>query len=140
MTLIDVVVFLALCTWGVMLYEWVDKIYEVRGWKKLKEEERQIMEEIKGEEAIASALRDYGATVKLLSAPGLPDLLVGYGGLNILMVVKTGDTKLSDRQERFHADWNGQIEVVRNISDALKALNLHAYKYKRVGIISEKDL
>ena len=116
-----------------MLCGKVDKIYEVREWKKLKEEERQIMEEIKGEEAIASALRDYGATVKLLSAPGLPDLLVGYGGLNILMVVKTGDTKLSDRQERFHADWNGQVAVVRSVEEAMSALHNHAYKYRQVG-------
>ena len=91
------------------------------------------------ERQIVDALRKYGATVTRLSppgeAPGLPDLLVGYGGQNILMEVKSGKTKLSAKQVSWHADWLGQVAVVRSAEEAMSALHNHAYKYRQVGIL-----
>lgn len=50
--------------------------------------------------AIAEALRSCGATVQLIHTvgKGCPDLLVGFGGINLLLEVKDGSKPPSKRK------------------------------------------
>ena len=58
-------------------------------------------------------------TVERLSGPGMPDLLVGYGRCNWLMEVKSGKSKLTEKQEAWHAGWNGHVVIVRSAPEAI---------------------
>jgi hypothetical protein len=79
---------------------------------------------------IVAALRSVGATVQSLAAVGggVPDLLVGWRGLNLLIEVKDGSRipsqqKLTPDQERWHEAWNGQlVYVVRSVDETLGVL------------------
>lgn len=75
---------------------------------------------------IVQALRQIGATVQPLSAvgDGVPDLLVGYRALNILIEVKDGakpksKQNLTMEQETWHARWLGQVVIINNTEDAI---------------------
>jgi Holliday junction resolvase len=79
---------------------------------------------------VVSALRQAGASVQSLAATGkgVPDLLVGYQGINYLMEVKDGNKvpsaqKLSIDQEHWHSVWRGTVHIVKSIDEALKILN-----------------
>jgi hypothetical protein len=81
--------------------------------------------------AIVDALRAVGATVTILSevGQGVPDLLVGYRGLNLLLEVKDGSKPPSKRlltpeQERWHAEWLGHAAVVKSVNEALAAIGV----------------
>ena len=58
-----------------------------------------------------------------LSGKGRPDLLVGYRGVNFLLEVKGPKGALNEAQERYHAEWKGQIAVVRTPEEALEAVS-----------------
>lgn len=85
------------------------------------------------EAPIVEALRARGASVTLLSAGGVPDLLVGYKAITLLLEVKlplgprggaVGHQHLNERQREWWSTWNGQAQVVRSIEDAMAALDL----------------
>lgn len=68
---------------------------------------------------IVHALRCIGCSVQVLSSvgKGVPDLLVGFQGINVLMEVKDGNKppsarKLTTDQVIWHGDWRGQVSVV----------------------------
>lgn len=76
---------------------------------------------------IVAALRKIGCTVQILSSvgKGCPDILVGYRGKNTLLEIKDGSKspsaqKLTDDQVQWHNLWNGQVDVVNCIDDAIK--------------------
>ena len=78
---------------------------------------------------IVRALRAIGADVQLLSdvGGGVPDLLLGYRGVNILLEVKDGRKPPSERQLTpdqviWHRDWRGQKAVVESVGEALEAV------------------
>jgi Holliday junction resolvase len=78
---------------------------------------------------VVTALRQVGASVQSLAATGkgVPDLLVGYKGINYLMEVKDGNKvpsaqKLSIDQEHWHSVWQGTVHIVKSIDEALKIL------------------
>lgn len=77
---------------------------------------------------IVAALRDAGASVQPLHAVGrgVPDLLVGFRGVNVLMEVKTESkaSKLNPLQVDWHESWRGLVCVVRNADEAIAALSL----------------
>jgi hypothetical protein len=65
---------------------------------------------------IVKALKDAGMSVQILSAvgKGVPDLLVGFRGVNVLIEVKDGAKplsaqKLTDDQANWHGAWAGQV-------------------------------
>lgn len=75
---------------------------------------------------IVAALRAVGATVQPLHmvGAGVPDLLVGYHGVNYLLEVKDGEQppsarKLTAEQVEWHAAWRGNVAVVCNIEEAI---------------------
>ena len=75
------------------------------------------------EAAIVAALRQVGAIVQRLSDPNVPDLLVGYHGLTVLLEVKSGANDLSELQARWMLEWRGgPCRTVYNVQDALEAI------------------
>lgn len=100
------------------------------------------------QQAIVSALREAGASVEILAqcGKGVPDLLVGVSSLpfhfsdgnrrlivatvksiNFLIEVKDPtkpkrDQKLTPDQERWHANWKGQVAVVHTVEEALRVI------------------
>lgn len=90
-----------------------------------------------GNEAeIIEALRSLGASVEQLEGKGLPDLLVGWRGKNILLEVKdpnatrgrTTALKLTDDQVTWHRQWSGQVAVVTTVTEALVACGAVQHK------------
>lgn len=78
---------------------------------------------------IVEALRKIGASVQSLHAvgQGCPDILVGWRGMLTLLEIKDGAKppsarKLTPDQERWHAEWRGQVAVVENVEQALAAV------------------
>lgn len=82
---------------------------------------------------IVKALQLAGASVCDLSGAGrgVPDLLVGYQGRNLLMEVKRpwekgiakSDLNLTPPQQEFFAEWLGQVATVTTPEEALALLH-----------------
>lgn len=58
---------------------------------------------------------------------GCPDLLVGFGGRNLLMEVKDGEKppsarKLTPDEAQWHEAWRGRVYVIESPHDALRVL------------------
>jgi hypothetical protein len=75
---------------------------------------------------IVAALRAAGCAVQPLHTvgQGVPDLLVGVAGQNLLVEIKDPAQPLSKRrltpdQKKWHASWNGRAHVVETIEQAL---------------------
>ena len=78
---------------------------------------------------IVAAFRLFGCSVQSLAAvgAGVPDLLVGWRGKNLLIEVKDGQKtksqrKLTPAQVKFHWKWYGLISVVECADDVRKIL------------------
>jgi predicted Zn-dependent protease len=78
---------------------------------------------------IVQTLRGAGATVQSLAAhgQGVPDILVGFRGLNFLMEIKNSAKRPSMRrltvdEATWHQGWQGQIAVVLTPLDALRVI------------------
>ena len=81
---------------------------------------------------IVKALRDYGASVSILSSvgKGFPDICVGYEGMNYLFEIKDGNKppsqrKLTPDEQKFFKDWNGSCDVVCSVKDCIEILKNH---------------
>jgi hypothetical protein len=72
------------------------------------------------QKAAVDALRAIGASVQILSAvgQGVPDLLVGYHGVNVLVEMKTGNKPLTREEEEWHAKWAGQVLTAKTPEEA----------------------
>jgi hypothetical protein len=78
---------------------------------------------------IVEALKAVGCSVQSLAAvgDGVPDLLVGLRGKNLLMEIKDGSKppsrrRLTPDQLKFMSRWKGHVCVVINFEEALLAL------------------
>ena len=71
---------------------------------------------------IVSALRKCGWTVHILSQAGngLPDLLVGGAGENVLLETKRKGAHLTRDQKRWHSLWKGQADIVYSAEEAIE--------------------
>ena len=74
-------------------------------------------------------IRRFGATVVSLAAVGngCPDILVGFRARNFLFEIKDGGKTKSRRQltpdqKKFHAEWRGQLRVVKSLEEAIAVL------------------
>ena len=81
------------------------------------------------QEQIVAALRAMGATVRIVTqGNGLPDLLVGFRGVTILMEVKDGQKvpsarKLTSAEQKFFDEWRGGIvAIVNSVDEAIDLL------------------
>jgi hypothetical protein len=79
---------------------------------------------------IVAELRKIGATVQFLTnvGSGVPDLLVGYNGINYLLEIKNltttyGKKGLNEKQIKWHTNWSGQVAVISSLDEALATLN-----------------
>lgn len=79
---------------------------------------------------IVALMRDLGASVLILSAvgKGCPDILAGIRGRNILIEIKDGNKppsarKLTEDEKRFHDEWNGQVCVIKDVTEAIALIN-----------------
>ena len=74
--------------------------------------------------AIIEAARCWGASVLLLHriGGGVPDLLLFYHGVYLLVEVKSPDGELNERQREWIDAWKGPVHVVRSISQLEKLL------------------
>jgi hypothetical protein len=77
--------------------------------------------------ALVEQIEELGASVQSLHTlgGGVPDLLVGYRGLNYLLEVKDpaqppSKRKLRETQVLWHSDWRGQVAIVETVEDFLK--------------------
>lgn len=95
---------------------------------------------------IIDALRAIGASVEPLhfAGRGMPDLLVGLGGVNYLLEVKDGERPPSERELtpaelEWHGAWRGRVVIVASVNDALAALGLAdpADELTRAGVPDE---
>ena len=50
---------------------------------------------------------------------GCADIMVGVRGRNILMEIKAGKGSLTTDQQIFHRLWDGQVDVVRSLDEAI---------------------
>jgi Holliday junction resolvase len=74
---------------------------------------------------IVKELRRLGMEVEHLHSvgKGCPDILVGYKGKNVLLEIKRDEkAKLTPDQVLWHHSWKGQVTVVSNVIDAIKAV------------------
>lgn len=79
------------------------------------------------EAAIVDALRAVGATVERLSGKDIPDLLVGFGGVNHLLEVKVPGNDQTPGQVEWGLTWRGgPVWVVRSADDVLAILGCKA--------------
>lgn len=71
---------------------------------------------------IREAFRALGCSVVDLSrvGAGCPDLLVGHGGENWLIEVKTEKGELTADQIKFRDAWRGHWYVVRSVDEVVK--------------------
>jgi hypothetical protein len=99
------------------------------------------------EAEIIAALRAVGATVQQLSGEDVPDLLVGFRGVDYLVEVKmplgpkggASDRVLSEGQATWHAAWRGRPPVVvRAVEEALAAIGAVARPAPRDALCSER--
>ena len=84
------------------------------------------------QQTIVNILRTTGATVVSLSGvgKGVPDLLVGFRGVTLLMEIKDGkkppsDRKLTTDQQKWHAEWKGgALAIVDSADSALRMIGV----------------
>ena len=75
-------------------------------------------------------LRDLGVSVEPIHqlGNGVPDLLCGFRGRNVLLELKSGsrpcDRRLTADEEEWHRGWRGQVAVVSTLQEALMALGM----------------
>lgn len=78
---------------------------------------------------VVKALRSAGMTVQSLAAvgQGVPDLLVGWRGLNLVMELKDGAKPpsaqaLTADETKWHESWGGHVVIVRDSDEAVAAM------------------
>jgi len=79
---------------------------------------------------IVDGLRQIGATVGRINEEDYPDLIVGFRGVNYLIEIKppsgprggvSGRT-LSTGQLKWAMEWRGQIDMARNLDEAMRII------------------
>lgn len=80
---------------------------------------------------IVDALRAAGCSVAhtYMIGQGFPDVIAGRHGVNYLLEIKDGDKppsakRLTDDEQKFFDEWQGQVVVVETIEEALTAVGL----------------
>jgi len=70
---------------------------------------------------IVRALETIGCRVQRLSGGGMPDLLVAFKNVNVLVEVKMPKEKLNSLQTEWHAWWRpyGQVAIVESEQQAI---------------------
>lgn len=87
---------------------------------------RQIARTDDNQAEIVQALRQVGASVILTHqlGAGVPDIAVGFRGINYWFEIKDGGKPPSRRmltsdEETWHSTWRGHVAVVESVEEAL---------------------
>lgn len=74
---------------------------------------------------IVKTARELGASVADIHevGRGVPDLVIGYKGVNLLVEVKSDSGRLTPTQERFISQWMGRVYIVKSSDDLKKLLD-----------------
>lgn len=91
---------------------------------------RRTAARIDGNQAeVVAALRSAGASVECLHmlGRGVPDLLIGHNGVNLLLEVKNDSKCPSKRrltvdEQAWHERWRGQGITIESVLEALSAI------------------
>ena len=80
----------------------------------------------KNQKEIVAGLRQVGASVKTLHwvGRGVPDLLVGFRGVNYLIEVKQPGKGFTKAEAEFFNTWRGSCAVVESLDEALEILGV----------------
>lgn len=88
---------------------------------------------------VVRKLRDCTVKVEILSdvGKGIPDLLCGFRGINVLLELKDGDKapsaqRLTADQVAWHSSWPGQVDVVSSFDQAWAVIEREARKAGRI--------
>ena len=80
---------------------------------------------------IVAALRRAGASVAMMHmiGHGLPDILVGFRGVNYVFEIKDASKplscrKLTDEEREWHLMWRGQVAVIETAEQAMQIMGL----------------
>lgn len=77
---------------------------------------------------ITSELRRLGLSVALIYTVGngVPDILVGAAGFNILIEIKVNKkAKLTEDEQTFFSKWEGQVDIAVTVEDVLQTIISH---------------
>ena len=79
-------------------------------------------------------LRDAGFSVTSLHelGKGVPDLLCGLHGLNIIIEVKHDNDQLTPAEIKWHSEWDGQVRVAQSLGEILLYVSNYAQQLKRI--------
>jgi hypothetical protein len=85
------------------------------------------------QQEIMTEFRRLGATVQTLHTVGrgVPDLLVGYKGLNLLVEVKSERGVFTPEQVKWFEKWQGTVYTIWTISDCEMCLEIAQQEYLR---------
>lgn len=79
---------------------------------------------------IVKLLRKSGISVTSLApmGKGVPDLLIGWQGRNILIELKDGakvlsERKLTDDEKKWHEAWKGRVYVAKSFDEVMTIIN-----------------
>ena len=88
---------------------------------------------------VVRKLRDCAVKVEVLSdvGKGVPDLLLGFRGINLLVELKDGSKPPSARsltadQKAWHESWPGQVDVAEDFESAWAIVQREAQKAGRI--------
>jgi len=87
---------------------------------------------------IVKVMKKLGYTVEDIKWPC--DKLLGKRGLNFLIEIKNEDNspsqkKLTPKQEKFHENWNGQIDIIESVDQFIAWDKRTWEKFVRLGSI-----
>lgn len=87
---------------------------------------------------IVQALRRLGCTVMSIASVGngCPDLVVGVSGRNVLLEVKDGrrrpsERKLTSAEREWIDSWRGQVHVVESVDEAIGVIRRMVGEHER---------
>lgn len=79
---------------------------------------------------IVAAFRKLGCSVVITSGlrNGVPDICVGCNGWNVWIEIKDGNKppsarKLTEDEQKWHGAWQGWVEVIESVDDAIALVN-----------------
>lgn len=80
----------------------------------------------KNQDEIVKYLRSKGVSVFIASqvGKGFPDLVIGFGGITVLVEIKSGSYGLSENQKEFFNTFDGMKCVIRNKEDCDDLISL----------------
>ena len=80
----------------------------------------------KNQKELCDYAKSIGVSVCYLHAvgSGVPDIILGYDGINYLCEIKTQTGKLNELQVKWFEDWSGQCTVIRTKEDIRNLVGL----------------